>query len=186
MVCTTSITDMERVTPPCLLRNLLITVTRGLLLAIIFPLVPAVLSGISLSSSLALISSTFVIEYGAAALGIGLGLPPIYILYVLVCVAAGVTLTMFDIFDRAGEYSPRVSRFLEKTEERAHRSTILTKYGIFGLIPCVFTFGFYVCPAVSRVMGWRRDLSILLIMGGYISISIVTLLATMGIFRLVF
>ena len=31
-----------------------------------------------------------------------------------------------------------------------------------------------------------RDLSILLIMGGYISISIVTLLATMGIFRLVF
>ena len=102
MVCTTSITDMERVTPPCLLRNLLITVTRGLLLAIIFPLVPAVLSGISLSSSLALISSTFVIEYGAAALGISLGLPPIYILYVLVCVAAGVTLTMFDIFDRAG------------------------------------------------------------------------------------
>jgi hypothetical protein len=163
---------MESGTPPHFLRNLCGAVTRGLLLAIIFPLVPAVLFGISLSSSLALITGTFVIEYGAAALGIGLGLPPIYILYVLVCVASGVTLTVFD--------------FLEKSEKRAHRSTILTKYGIFGLIPCVLTLGFYVCPAVSRMMGWRRDLSILLIMGGYISISIVTLLATMGIFRFVF
>ena len=177
---------MESGTPPHFLRNLCGAVTRGLLLAIIFPLVPAVLFGISLSSSLALITGTFVIEYGAAALGIGLGLPPIYILYVLVCVASGVTLTVFDIFDRVSEYSPRVSRFLEKSEKRAHRSTILTKYGIFGLIPCVLTLGFYVCPAVSRMMGWRRDLSILLIMGGYISISIVTLLATMGIFRFVF
>ncbi|MFA5347401.1 MAG: hypothetical protein WC294_04645 [Methanoregula sp.] len=177
---------MEHGTPPHFLRNLSGTITRGLLLAIIFPLIPAVLFGISLSSSLALISSTLVIEYGAAALGIGLGLPPVYILYVLVCVASGVTLTVFDVFDRAREYSPRVSRFLEKSEEQAHRSTILAKYGIFGLIPCVLTLGFYVCPAVSMVMGWRRDLSILLIMGGYISISIVTLLATMGIFRLVF
>jgi len=177
---------MESGTSPHFLRNICGAVTKGLLLAIIFPLVPAVLLGISLSSGLALISSTFVIEYGAAALGIGLGLPPIYILYVLVCVASGVTLTMFDIFDMLGENSPRVSRFLEKSKERADRSTILTKYGIFGLIPCVLTLGFYVCPAVSRVMGWRRDLSILLIMGGYISISIVTLLATMGIFRLVF
>ena len=177
---------MESGTPPHFLHNLCGAVTRGLLLAVIFPLIPAVLFGISLSSSLALISSTLVIEYGAAALGIGLGLPPVYILYVLVCVATGVTLTMFDIFDMLGEYSPRLARFLEKTKERAQRSTILTKYGIFGLIPCVFTFGFYVCPAVSTVLGWRHDLSILLIMVGFLSISIVTLLATMGIFRLVF
>ena len=176
---------MESGTPPHFPGSFCGTVIRGLLLAVILPLVPAFLSGIPLSSSMALIASTLVIEYGAAAVGIGLGLPPVYILYVLVCVASGVILTLFDIFDMLGEYSPRVLRFLKKSGERAHRSAILTKYGIFGLIPCVFILGFYVCPAVSRVLGWRRDLSILLIMVGYISAAIVTLLATTGIFRLV-
>jgi len=167
------------------LRDLCPAITRGFLLAIVLPLIPVFLFGFPLSSSLALITGTFVIEYGAAALGIGLGLHPIYVLYVLVCVALGVTLTMFDIFDILGEYSLRVSRFLKKSEERAHHSAILTKYGILGLIPCVITFGFYVCPALSRILGWRRDLSIFLIMVGYIFISIVTMLATIGIFRLV-
>jgi hypothetical protein len=167
------------------LRNLCPAITRGILLAIVLPLVPAFLFGIPLSSSLALITGTFIIEYGAAALGIGLGLHPVYILYVLFCVALGVTLTLFGIFDILGEYSPRVSQFLKKSEERAHRSAILTKYGILGLIPCVMTLGFYICPEVSLMLGWRRDLSILLIMVGYLSISIVTLLAAIGIFRLV-
>jgi uncharacterized membrane protein len=167
------------------LRDIGGAVTRGLFLTLVLPLLTAFLYGIPLSSSLALISGTFAIEYGAAALGIGLGLPPVYVLFVLACVATGVTLAMFDIFDILGEYSPRVSRFLKNSEERAHRSAILTKYGIFGLIPCVITLGFYACPAVSRVMGWRRDLSILLIMVGYISVSIVTLLATIGMVRLV-
>jgi len=167
------------------LRDLCPAITRGFLLAIVLPLIPVFLFGIPLSSGLALITGTFIIEYGAAALGIGLGLPPIYVLYVLVCVAFGVTLTMFDIFDILGNHSLIVSRFLKRSEERTHHSAILTKYGIIGLIPCVIIFGFYVCPAVSRMLGWRRDPSIFLIMVGYISISIVTLLATIGILRLV-
>ena len=181
-----SITDMESGNPPCLLLSLCGTVTRGILLAVIFPLVPVFLFGIPLPTGLALVASTFVIEYGAAVPGIGFDLPPVYILYVLVCVAAGVTLTLFDIFDILGQSSPRVSRFLKKSEERARRSTILRKYGIFGLIPGVFLLGFYVCPAISWVLGWRRDLSILLIMVGYISASVVTLLTAIGIFRMVF
>jgi uncharacterized membrane protein len=180
-----SITDMESGTPPHFPRRLCGTITRGLLLAVIFPLVPVILFGIPLSSALALVASTFIIEYGAAVPGVALDLPPIYILYVLIWVASGVTLTLFDIFDMLGEYSPRVSRFLKNSEERAHRSPILIKYGILGLIPCVFILGFYVCPAVSVVLGWRRDLSIFLIMGGFIFASIVTLLAAIGIIGLV-
>ena len=176
---------MESSVPPRFLPGLCITVTRGLLLVVILPLVPVLLSGIPLSSSLALVASTLVIEYGAAAVGVGLGLPPVYIVYVLMCVASGVILTVFDIFDMLGEYSPRVAGFLKKSGERAHRSPILTKYGILGLIPCVFILGFYVCPAVSMVLGWRRDLSILLTMVGYISATVLTLLATIGIIRLV-
>ena len=100
------------------LRDLCPAITRGFLLAIVLPLIPVFLFGFPLSSGLALITGTFIIEYGAAALGIGLGLHPIYVLYVLVCVAFGVTLTMFDIFDILGENSTRVSRFLEKIRRK--------------------------------------------------------------------
>ena len=173
---------MESGTIPHFLRQMSITITRGLILAVILPIAPAFIFNMSIASTLALITATFVIEYGAAAVAVGLDLPPLYILYVLTCVALGVTLTLFDIFDLLGVHSKKVSRFLKKSEERAGRSMFLKKYGIYGLVPCVITLGFYVCPPVSWVLGWPRGRSILLIMAGYITISIVTILATMGFF----
>ncbi len=167
------------------LRHLSFTVTRGLLLTVLLPLVPVFIFDISPASALALITGTFVIEYGAAAIGIGLGLSPLYILFVLTCVALGVILTMFDIFDLLAHHSEKVSRFLTQSEERAGRSVFLKQYGIYGLIPCVMTLGFYACPPVSWVLGWPRLRSIALIMTGYIGISLVTILATIGFFNLV-
>ena len=174
-----------RSTPHYLLR-LFGTIIKALVMVFVLPITPAFLFTIPLPPTLALITSTLVIEYGAAPIGIGLGLNPVFVVYVLVCVALGVTLVLFDIFDILGEHSERVSRFLKKSSERAKQSSFLTKYGIYGLVPGVMTLGFYVCPPVSWVLGWRRDRSILLIMAGYITISIVTILATMGIFSLIF
>ena len=161
------------------------TVAKGIFLAVVLPVAPALVFTIPLPSVLALIASTFVIEYGAAAVGVGLGLPPFYVLYAVTCIALGVTLTLFDIFDLLGRHSERVSGFLAKSSERAGRSVFLKKYGIYGLVPCVITLGFYVCPPVSWVMGWPRSTSILLIMGGYIGISLVTILATIGFFKII-
>ena len=177
---------METGTIPHSLISLWGAITKALVLVVVLPLIPAFLFTLSIPSTLALIASTLVIEYGAAVIGIGVGLPPVFVLYVLTCVALGVTLALFDVFDILGEHSERVSQFLKKSSERAKQSSFLTKYGIYGLVPCVFTLGFYVCPPVSWVLGWRRDRSILLIMAGYITISIVTILAMMGIFSLVF
>jgi hypothetical protein len=182
----TPITDMETGPIPHYLISLCGAITKALVLVVVLPLIPAFLFTISIPSTLALITSTLVIEYGAAVIGIGVGLPPVFVLYVLSCVALGVTLALFDVFDILGEHSERVAQFLKRSSERAKQSSFLTKYGIYGLVPCVFTLGFYVCPPVSWVLGWRRDKSILLIMAGYITISIVTILATMGIFSLVF
>ncbi len=178
----TSMTTMECGTLLPYLRYLCGAITKGMVLVVVLPLAAAILFALPLSSTIALITSTLVIEYGAAPVGLGLGLPPVFVLFVLVCVALGVTLSLFDIFDLLGEQSQRVARFLEKSAERAKHTTLLTKYGIYGLVPCVLTLGFYVCPPVSWVLGWRRDLSILLIMAGYIAISSVTILVTMGIF----
>jgi hypothetical protein len=180
------ITAMATGIIPRYLLRLFWAITKALILVIAMPLVPAYLFALSVPSTLVLITSTLVIEYGAAPIGIGLGLPPLFVLYVLVCVALGVILVLFDIFEIMGEHSERVSQFLKKSSERAKQSSILTKYGVYGLVPGIFTLGFYVCPAISWALGWRRDRSILLIMAGYISISIVTILATMGIFSLIF
>jgi hypothetical protein len=158
---------------------------KGAFLAVVLPLAPAFVFNIPVASVLALIASTIVIEYGAAAVGVGMGLPPHYVLFALACIALGVTLTLFDIFDLLGRHSERVSGFLAKSSERAGRSVFLKKYGIYGLVPCVITLGFYVCPPVSWVMGWPRSTSILLIMGGYIGISLVTILATIGFFKII-
>jgi hypothetical protein len=156
------------------------------MLAIILPLIPVLIFNLSLPATVALMTTTFVVEYGAAPIGIGLGLHPVFVLYVLVCIASGITLFLFDIFDTLGEHSERIAKFLQKSAERAKKSRILSKYGMYGLVPCVMTLGFYVCPPVVWVFGWRRDLSILTIMAGYISISVVTIFVSLGIIDIVF
>jgi hypothetical protein len=177
---------METGTIPDYLVPLLGAIIKALVLVVVLPLTVAFFFTIPIPSTLALITSTLIIEYGAAPIGLGLGLHPVFVLCVLVCVALGVTLVLFDIFAIMGEHSERVSRFLKKSSDRAKQSSFLTKYGIYGLVPGVMTLGFYVCPPVSWVLGWPKNRSILLIMTGYITISIVTILATMGIFSLVF
>ncbi len=176
---------METGSIPDYLLPLMGTIIKFLILVVVLPLSTAYLFSIPLTSTLALITSTLVIEYGAAPIGLGLGLHPVFVLYVLVCVALGVTLVLFDIFFILGEHSERISQFLKTSSERAQQSSFLIKYGIYGLVPGVMVLGFYVCPPVSWVLGWPKNRSILLIMAGYITISIVTILATMGIFSFV-
>jgi len=159
-------------------------IVKLILIAIALPLLPAIVFDKPVAPVLALMTSTFVIEYGAAPIGIGMGLNPFYVIFVLICIAVGVTLFLFDIFDMMGEHSERVARFLDTTGIRAKKSKVLSKYGIYGLVPCVMTLGFYACPPIAWVFGWRRDISILMIMTGYISVSIVTVLISMGIFDL--
>jgi hypothetical protein len=171
--------------PPHYAGHLAFAFAELLVLAVVIPLIPAFLFGLSLPAVFAMIGSTLVIEYGAATVGLGLGLHPLYVLLILTSVALGVTLFLFGIIDTLQGHSERVNRFLQRSAERGRQSRILTSYGIYGLIPCVMTLGFYVCPPVSCVFGWKRDLSILMIMAGYIGISIATILVTIGIFDLV-
>jgi len=153
-----------------------------LLLTAILPVIVGIAAGYPAISILALIGATLIVEYGAAPAGLGLGLSPPYVLFTLCSVALGVTLFLFSAIDGLGDLSGRVRSFLDRSADRGRRSRILAKYGIFGLIPCVMVLGFYVCPPVSSVFGWNRNISILMIMAGFACISLVTILITRGIF----
>ena len=165
--------------------GILVAATAELLvLAGVLPFLGAFVLGYSPAAVAALVASAFIIEYGAAPVGLALGLSPLYVLVVLCSVALGVTLFLFGIIDAAGEHSERVQRFLAWSAEKGRKSRILARYGIYGLIPCVITLGFYVCPPVAGVFGWRRDLSVLMIMAGFAGIAIAMILLTAGIFDL--
>ena len=158
-----------------------IAIAEFLLLVFALPIIGALLLAVSIPATIALITTTLLIEYGAAPVGIGLGLNPFFVLTVISSVAAGVILLLFGIFDTLGTQSERIARFLDRSKNRAERSKLFAKYSIFGLVPCVMILGFYVCPAVSWVLSWHRNYSILLTLAGYVMISTVTILATLGI-----
>jgi len=167
-------------------RQLDVAVGKFLLIAIILPMIPAFILDLPAGSTLALMASTFIIEYGAGPVGTGLGLPPVFVLWVVVCVALGITLLLFNILDALAGHSARVSAFLAPSEERAKRSKLISRYGIYGLFPGAMILGIYVCSPVSRILGWNRRYSVVLIITGYAVAATVTILATIGLLKLLF
>ena len=162
-------------------QHLGVTLLVSIGLVLVLPLVLTLFLALPATSTLALIAMTLVIEYGAAPGGLALGLPPGFVLVVLCSIALGMTLVMYGLFDTLAARSERVDRFLARSQKRANQSSILANYGIFGLVPCVMVLGFYVCPAIAWVCGWRRDYAILITMTGFILVSIATILAASGV-----
>lgn len=148
--------------------------------AILLPLPAAFITGRSLPVTAALMGSTFIIEYGAAPVGIFGGLDPFFVLFVLCCIALGVTLLLFSLCGTLEGHWPRFARFLARSRKRAQSSTLLAKYGIYGLVPLVMVLGFYVCAPAACIFGWRRGPAMALIMAGYIAACTVTILLTRG------
>lgn len=153
--------------------------------AVILPLPVAAVTGRQIPVTIALMSSTFIIEYGAVPVGIAGGLDPAFILFVVSCVALGVTLLLFGLCEVLENRWQWFARFLERTRARAQKSAVIAKYGMYGLVPLVMILGFYFCAPAACVLGWRRDYATALIMIGYIIASLVTILATEGVIGLI-
>jgi len=175
---------METCRIPHYLQHIGFSLVKFVGFVVALPIVLAMLFTIPVTSTLALITTSLIIEYCAAPVGIGLGLQPVFVLVVLTSAALAVTHLLYDIFNTLGTSTLRVARFLLRLKQRAERSKILSKYGINGLVPCVMIIGFYACPSIAWVVGWLRNYAILLTMAGFILISLVTILATPGVIRI--
>ena len=155
------------------------------ILAFIIPIGMSLVLNIPILKTLSLIASTFTLEYFAVPVGISLGLDPMFVLVTVTFVALSVVLSLFKIFDAVGRKSKKVSDFLSKSHEKAQKSKIIQKYGVYGLVLAVPFLGFYVCPAIAWTIGWRRSYAVILIIIGFILISTIMLLASTGILRVV-
>ena len=159
---------------------------RGVFLALVLPFIPAILLGYPLMPTCALIGSGLIIEYGAAPVGIALGLSPAFVFFVLICTECGIFIGLFDIFDSIGHSWPPAADFLAKTKTSLHRSSLAEKYGILGLIPLEIVIGVYANAPVSRVLGWDKYRSLAVTMAGYIPCLALTILATLGLIAMYF
>ena len=154
---------------------------RGVFCALILPLVTAVLFSLPLSPTLALIGSGLLIEDGAAPVGIALGLPPLFIFYVLVCTEIGIFLGLFDIFDTIGHTYEPVTRFLEKSRRFVHQEATIERYGILALIPSAILLGVYVNAPAAWVLGWREEYALVLTMAAYCLALVITIILSLGL-----
>jgi uncharacterized membrane protein len=156
---------------------------RGVFCALVLPLVPVFLFGLPLSPALALTGSGLLIEYGAAPVGIALGLPPLFVFYVLVCTETGIFLGLFDIFDTIGHTWEPARKFLESTRQLVHQSVTVERYGILALIPLEILVGVYINAPASWVLGWKEEHALLLTMAAYCLALVITILLAIGLFQ---
>jgi len=159
---------------------------KFLVIALVLPLIPAILFGFPLTATFALLTTGFVIEYGAAPVGILLGLSPVFVFYALMCTEIALFLCLFDIFDTIGNTSAPVSRFLERTHAYIHKSRIVEKYGILSLIPSEIIIGVYFNAPASWVLGWQKDNALVVTIAGYCVALAATILATIGLIGMYF
>ena len=149
----------------------------GTLIAIVLPLISAILFGTPLLPTLTVIGSGFLLEYGAAPVGIALGLTPLFVFWVLMCTEIGIFLGLFGIFDSIGHTWRPIANFLEKSRNFVHQFTLAERYGILGLIPCEIIIGVDANAPVSWVLGWHKYRSLLFTMTGYIPCLILAIFA---------
>lgn len=178
-----TVTMMELFDRQTFLRHIVAALGRGVLVAVILPLIPVLLFSIPLTPTLALIGSGLLIEYGAAPVGIALGLSPLFVFYVLICTETGIFLGLYDIFDTIGHTWEPVMRFLEKSRLYVHQSATIEKYGILALVPCEILLGVYVNAPASWVLGWREEHALLVTMAAYCIALIITIYLSIGLLQ---
>jgi len=152
-------------------------------ISVIAPFLVGYLFLVPPGSVLALVSATLVLEYGAVFIGTALSLEDALIFIIVSLVATGIIFFQLSLFDLAGKSSPRVAGFLDRTRRKYGSSPYIKKYGVFALVPGILVVGFYVCPAVSWLLGWDRKTAFLIMMGTFCAASALLLPVSEGLIQ---
>ncbi len=152
---------------------------------LVLPLTLSLLLGVPAPSALVLIGAAFVIEYGAIAPALAMGLDLLFSMAVISLVCLGVLLTSYEIFDLLSFRSEKIRAFLARVEGiRITRG--LRRYGILALVPGMAVAGFYVCPAAAWIIGWRKGEAIVVMFAGFLASAIIVALITLNLIPGVF
>ncbi len=147
-------------------------------------LLTALVGGISRTEFLGVLSSTALIEYGAAAVAIGMGIPPFPATAFVSLSGLTLIFLIFTVLDILTERSTVVQRLVERAQRRTKTIAWLQRYGAIALVPGVIVVGFWVCVPIAWFLGWRRSHSIVALFLGFLGATIATTAIASGLLGL--
>jgi len=159
----------------------------GLALSTAVPVLLGYLLNIPAGRILTLISSTFILQANGVFAGLGLGLPPLFVLVAMTFVELGAVLAIYEILE-VFEESERVKRFTKKTEEGLKKYPYISRYGAVTLIilPAMPIVGLYSSVAVGWLLRWGKVQCIFFITVGWILVVVVLMLVALGVVQAIF
>ena len=154
---------------------------------LVVPLVIGFYDHITLPEILGLIASIAIFQPLAAVIGLGLGIDPIPLLLIMCSFGISVIFVLFGICDIFAERSEWLRNKLKKTESVTQESGLLKKYGVYALIPFIWVpgVGLYGCVLIAWLFRWRGIKPVSVIFAGWILATILVLLTSLGILKLI-
>ena len=136
---------------------------------------------------LGLVASIFILQPLAVAVGLGLGIPPVQVMFIMMSFGISVIFVLFGICDMFAERSEWLHQHLKKIEVITQKSEMFRKYGIYAFIPFIWVpgVGLYGCVMIAWLFKWRSARAGAIILAGWILAALIVLLTSIGIFSII-
>jgi len=136
---------------------------------------------------LGLVASIFILQPLAVAVGLGLGIHPVQVMFIMMSFGISVIFVLFGICDIFAERSEWLHRHLKKIEAITEKSEMFKKYGIYTFIPFIWVpgIGLYGCVMIAWLFKWRSARAGAIILSGWILAALIVLLTSIGIFQII-
>ncbi|HOT95468.1 MAG TPA: hypothetical protein PK089_09830 [Methanoregulaceae archaeon] len=123
--------------------------------------------GVPPAGIVGVVSSTAIIEYGAAVVAVGIGIPAVPATVYVTLLGVTLMLFLFAALDTLADRSTTVRRLVGRAQRRAATIDRFRRWGPVALCLGVMVVGFYVCVPVAWLFGWPRYRSIIALSLGF-------------------
>ena len=133
-----------------------------------------------------MIVSIFILQPLAVVVGLGLGIHPVQVMFIMISFGISVILVLPRICDMFAEQSEWLQKNLKKIEAITEKSEMFRKYGIYTFIPFIWVpgVGLYGCVMIAWLFKWRSAKAGAIILAGWILAALIVLLTSVGIFQI--
>lgn len=177
--------NFSRMGSPAEILKIILILVTGVL---VVPLVIGFYLHVALTEILGLVASMLILQPVAVVIGLGLGIDPIPVLLIMWSFGVSIIFVLFGVCDIFAERSEWLRTHLKKIEAVTQRSEMLKKYGMYALIPFIWVpgVGLYGCVLIAWLFKWRGVKPVSVIIAGWILATVLVLLTSLGILKIIF
>ncbi len=155
---------------------------------LVIPLLIGYYHHIAMAEILGLVASMLILQPVAVVVGLGLGISPIPLMLIMCSFGLSVIFVLYGICDIFAERSEWLRNHLKKIEAITQKSEMLKKYGMYALIPFIWVpgVGLYGCILIAWLFKWRGVKAVSVIFAGWMLATVLVLLTSLGILKIIF